>query len=139
MNYLILFLTAFISATLFPLGSEALLLSLLYQDYSIILLLIFASTGNILGSIVNYYLGLKGEEYLENKKLITTAQISRYKKYFDQWGGYSLLLSWMPIIGDPLTFIAGILKYDFKKFLFFVSLAKFGRYLFLILIWENFV
>lgn len=139
MNYLILFLTAFISATLFPLGSEALLLSLLYQDYSIILLLIFASTGNILGSIVNYYLGLKGEEYLENKTLITTAQISRYKKYFDQWGGYSLLLSWMPIIGDPLTFIAGILKYDFKKFLFFVSLAKFGRYLFLILIWENFV
>lgn len=139
MNYLILFLTAFISATLFPLGSEALLLSLLYQDYSIILLLIFASTGNILGSIVNYYLGLKGEEYLENKKLITTAQISRYKKYFDQWGGYSLLLSWMPIIGDPLTFIAGILKYEFKKFLFFVSLAKFGRYLFLILIWENFV
>lgn len=139
MNYLILFLTAFISATLFPLGSEALLLSLLYQDYSIILLLLSASIGNILGSIANYYFGLKGEEYLESKKLITTAQISRYKQYFDKWGGYSLLLSWMPIIGDPLTFIAGILKYEFKKFLFFVSLAKFGRYLFLILIWENFV
>lgn len=134
MIYLTLFLSAFISATLFPLGSEALLIYDIKQGYNIYLLLLFATLGNVFGSCVNYYFGLKGEEFLEEKNYLKKQKLQKYKNFFDKYGSFSLLLSWVPIIGDPLTFIAGILKYDFKKFLLLVTIAKFGRYLFLALV-----
>ncbi|MCJ8327279.1 MAG: DedA family protein [Campylobacterales bacterium] len=132
MVYLILFVSAFISATLFPLGSEALLIYNIKENYNIYLLLFFATTGNVLGSVLNYYLGLKGELYCEKKKYLKKETINKYKSIFDKYGSYTLLLSWMPLIGDPLTFIAGILKYNFKKFLVLVFIAKFVRYAFII-------
>lgn len=132
MVYLILFISAFISATLFPLGSEALLIYNIKENYNIYLLLFFATTGNVLGSVLNYYLGLKGELYCEKKKYLKKETINKYKSIFDKYGSYTLLLSWMPLIGDPLTFIAGILKYNFKKFLVLVFIAKFVRYAFII-------
>ena len=134
MTYLILFITAFISATLFPLGSEALLIYDITQGYNIFLLLLFVTLGNSLGSVVNYFLGLKGEEYLINKKLLNEKYILKAKSYFDKYGAWSILFSWLPIIGDPITFVAGVLKYDFKKFLILVIIAKFSRYLFLVLV-----
>ena len=134
MVYFILFSTAFISATLFPLGSEALLIYDITQGHNIYLLLFFATFGNSLGSVVNYFLGLKGEEYLINKKLLNEKYILKAKTYFDKYGAWSILFSWLPIIGDPITFVAGVLKYDFKKFLILVVIAKFSRYLFLVLV-----
>jgi membrane protein YqaA with SNARE-associated domain len=130
MIYLTLFITALISATLFPLGSEALLIYDITQGHNIYLLLFFATFGNSLGSVINYFLGLKGEEYLINKKLLNEKYISKTKTYFDKYGFWSILFSWLPIIGDPITFVAGILKYDFRKFLILVIIAKFSRYLF---------
>jgi membrane protein YqaA with SNARE-associated domain len=59
--------------------------------------------------------------------------MSKYKYYFDRYGGYSLLLSWMPLIGDPITFMAGVLNYNFKYFLVLVLIAKLGRYTLLVL------
>ena len=76
MVYLTLFFVSFISATLFPLGSEALLIYDIKEGYNIYLLLFFATLGNSLGSIVNYYLGLKGEEYLIEKNLIKEKYIN---------------------------------------------------------------
>ena len=134
MIYLVLFASSFISATLFPLGSEALLIYDIKEGYNIYFLVFFATTGNSLGSIVNYFLGLKGEEYLVHKKFLIEKYIKVSKKFFDKFGAFSLLFSWLPIIGDPITFVAGILKYNFKKFLFLVVIAKFSRYLFLALI-----
>ena len=134
MVYLILFITSLISATLFPLGSEALLIYDIKEGYNLYLLLLFATIGNSLGSVINYFLGLKGEEYLINKKLLNDKYIIKAKIYFDKYGAWSILFSWLPIIGDPITFVAGILKYDFKKFLILVVVAKFSRYLFLVLV-----
>ena len=131
MIYLILFFSAFISATLFPLGSEALFIYDINEGYNIYLLLFFATIGNSLGSIFNYFLGLKGEEYLIRKKLLSEKMILKSKNYFDKYGFYCLLFSWLPIIGDPLTFVAGSLKYDLKKFVIIVTIAKFLRYLFI--------
>jgi membrane protein YqaA with SNARE-associated domain len=132
MEYLYLFLSSFVSATLFPLGSEALLLYNLSLDLNVYLLLLTATIGNTLGSIVNYYFGLKGEALLIEKKLIKEKRIIQAKKYFDTYGAYSLLLSWVPIIGDPITFIAGIVQYDIKKFIVIVMFAKGGRYIFIV-------
>ena len=134
MIYLILFFSAFISATLFPLGSEALFIYDINEGYNIYLLLFFATIGNSLGSIFNYFLGLKGEEYLLKKSLIKESYIIKCKNYFDKYGLYTILFSWLPIIGDPITFIAGVLRYDFRKFLVLVVISKFSRYFFIALI-----
>jgi len=134
MVYLTLFFSAFISATLFPLGSEALLIYDIKEGYNIYLLLFFATLGNSFGSILNYYLGLKGEEYLIEKKLLNEKYIDVSKRYFDKYGFITILFSWLPIIGDPITFVAGILKYNFKKFVILVIISKFSRYLFIVLL-----
>ena len=134
MTYLILFLSAFLSATLFPLGSEVVLIINIKEGYNIFLLLFFATLGNSLGSVVNYYLGLKGEEYLISKNILSEKYIEVFKKYFDKYGSICISFAWLPIIGDPITFVAGILKYDFKKFIILVTISKFLRYLFVAII-----
>jgi membrane protein YqaA with SNARE-associated domain len=134
MIYFILFCSAFLSATLFPFGSEALFIYDIKNGYNIYLLLFFATFGNTLGSVVNYFLGYKGEEFLEKKSLVKSKYITKSKNYFQKYGFLTLFLSWMPIIGDPITFIAGVLKYNFKKFLLIVTIAKFSRYFFIYLI-----
>ncbi len=128
MVYITLFIVAFLSATLLPLGSEGLLLYDITQNYSLTLLWIFATLGNILGSMLNYWLGLKGEAYLERKRYLSTKKMEKARSFFDKYGGWTLFLSWVPVIGDPLTFIAGVLGYNFKRFAFIVFLAKGTRY-----------
>ncbi len=128
MVYITLFTIAFLSATLLPLGSEALLLYDATQNHPLLLLWIFATFGNTLGSMLNYWLGLKGEVYLERKKYLSSEKMEKARRFFDSYGGGTLLLSWVPIIGDPLTFIAGVLRYNFKYFVFIVFLAKGTRY-----------
>ncbi len=116
------------AATLLPLGSEALLLYDISLGYDISLLILVATIGNTLGSIVNYFLGLKGVDFLISKKYTKEKQLKDARKIFKKYGAFSLLLSWVPIIGDPITFIAGVLKYDIKKFILIVFLAKGARY-----------
>jgi membrane protein YqaA with SNARE-associated domain len=132
MTYLTLFMTALISATLFPLGSEALLIYDIKEGYNIYLLLLFATLGNSLGSVINYYMALKGEEFLLDKKVLSEKHIIKGKFYFDKYGSWIILLSWLPIVGDTITFVAGLLKYDFKKFLILVTISKLSRYLFIV-------
>ena len=128
MVYITLFTVAFISATLLPMGSEALLVYNISQNYSLLLLWSVATAGNTLGSVVNYWLGLKGEMYLEEKGYLSAKKMEKARSFFDKYGGWTLLLSWVPIIGDPLTFIAGVLKYRFWWFVVIVAVAKATRY-----------
>jgi membrane protein YqaA with SNARE-associated domain len=128
MVYFTLFTVAFLSATLLPMGSEALLLYNVSQNYSLLLLWSVATVGNTLGSMVNYWLGLKGEIYLEKKRYLSAKKMEKARGSFHRFGGWILLLSWAPIIGDPLTFIAGVLRYNFKWFLLIVAVAKGTRY-----------
>lgn len=128
MVYITLFTVAFLSATLLPLGSEALLLYDVSEGYLLSLLWLFATVGNTLGSMFNYWLGLKGELYLEEKGYLSFEKMYKAKRSFDQYGGWILLLSWVPIIGDPLTLIAGVLQYNFKVFSMIVFFAKGLRY-----------
>jgi len=109
-------------------GSEALLLYDISQNYSLLLLWIFATVGNALGSTVNYWLGLKGESYLETKGYLSAKNMKKARELFDRFGGWTLLLSWVPIVGDPLTFIAGVLRYNFKWFVLIIVVAKGTRY-----------
>ncbi len=128
MIYLTLFLVSFLSATLLPLGSEAVLLYDVSQGHPVWLLWFVAMVGNTLGAVVNYWLGLKGEAWLERKGYLSSVKMQKAHGRFEKWGGWVLLLSWAPVIGDPLTFIAGVLRYDFTKFLLIVACAKGMRY-----------
>lgn len=132
MSLFLLFLSAFSAATLLPLQSEAVLLGLLVQNKQhAVLLIAVASLGNILGSCVNWYLGLKIEHY-KNKKWfpVSADKMLKAQKTYQKYGYWSLLLSWVPMIGDPITLIAGLLKENLVRFLLMVSIAKIGRYLF---------
>ena len=140
MSYWILFISAFGAATLLPLQSEAVFLGLVYQaQHSALALLCVASIGNILGSCVNWWLGTQIERF-QNRKWFPVSQLQMYKaqNIYQKYGIWSLLLSWMPIIGDPLTLLAGVMRTPFLLFLFIVSIAKTTRYIALYLIFLGF-
>ena len=128
MVFLTLFGVSFLAATLLPLGSEALLLYDISLGYDVTLLIFIATVGNTLGSVVNYFLGLKGIDFLTRKNYANPKQLENAQNLYKKYGAFSLLLSWVPIIGDPITFVAGVLKYDLKRFVLIVFLAKGIRY-----------
>lgn len=133
MSYFSLFLTSFASATLLPGGSEALFLYLLSEHLSPILLLVIATLGNTLGSFVNYILGKYATDFALSKGYMKAKQLSKATQLFEKYGAWSLLFSWLPILGDPLTFVAGIVRYAWWKFLLIVCFAKLARYVFVYL------
>ena len=129
MVYLSLFFTALIAATLFPLSSEALLVTLLVQGYSPILLWLVATSGNLLGSCINWYLGWQCLHWQHKKWFpVKPAQLERAQEHFQRYGLFSLLFAWLPVVGDPLTFIAGIMRVSLLKFFVLVFIGKGLRY-----------
>ena len=133
MSYFSLFLTSFASATLLPGGSEALFIYLLSEHLSPPLLLAIATLGNTLGSFINYILGKYATDFALSKGYMKEKHLIKASSVFEKYGAWSLLFSWLPIIGDPLTFVAGIVRYSWWKFLMFVGFAKFARYIFVYL------
>lgn len=127
--YLTLFFTSLIAATLFPLSSEALLITLLYQQYSPVLLWSVATGGNTLGSCINWYLGRQCLRWHDKKWFpFKPAQLTRAQQLFRRYGLVSLLFAWIPVIGDPLTFFAGVMRIRFWQFLILVAIGKSLRY-----------
>ena len=135
-SYFQLFIISFLAATILPLSSELVLSTMLLTDsFDKYLLLVVASFGNILGSSVNWYLGKKILIFKDKKWFpANERQIAKGEIYFKKYGIWSLLLAWVPIIGDPLTILAGILRVKFFTFLLLVSISKISRYIFLIFI-----
>ena len=129
--YFGLFFIAFGAATLLPLQSEAVLVGLLaYGEHPAWALIGVATAGNVLGSAVNWLLGRYIERWRGKRWFpANDTQLQRAQSGYHRYGRWSLLLSWVPFIGDPLTVVAGILREPFWSFLAIVSLAKFGRYL----------
>ncbi|WP_099868082.1 YqaA family protein [Pararhizobium haloflavum] len=125
-----LFLTAFVAATLVPAGSEAVLVGLLLTDrFDPLGLLTAASIGNVLGSCVNFLIGRFANE-LRDKRWFPVSEraLDRASLWYGRYGKWTLLLSWLPVIGDPLTVVAGLLRTPFVTFLVLVTLAKATRY-----------
>ena len=122
-------LSAFLAATILPLSSELVLSALLLAGEDQFTIIIIATVGNVLGSLLNYLLGRWGSDSILHRVLkLSTTQIDRAKTQFNRYGLWSLLFAWLPIIGDPLTFIAGIMKVKLWLFLLLITLGKFGRY-----------
>ena len=135
MIYINLFIISFLAATILPLSSEITLAGLMAaQSYSNFILLLAASSGNILGSSFNWVLGIYSRKF-DSKKWFpfNQNQIKRASKWFLKYGKWSLLFAWLPVVGDPLTFIAGTMQTRFLSFLVLVTIGKVARYIIIIL------
>jgi membrane protein YqaA with SNARE-associated domain len=122
-----LFFSALIAATLFPMGSEVVLIALLKQGHNIWLLWLIATCGNVLGSCINYTIGYWASEYITHKYK-NARSWQRGQRLYNRYGVWSLLFAWLPIIGDPITLIAGLAKTNFKLFVLLVTIGKGARY-----------
>lgn len=126
-----LFAISFLAATVLPAQSEIGLAGLLLsEDFSVALLIIVASVGNTLGAVVNWVIGLYVNQ-LKDKKWFPAKpeQLDKATGWYHKYGRWSLLLSWAPFIGDPLTLAAGVLREPFWSFFILVAIAKTGRYI----------
>jgi membrane protein YqaA with SNARE-associated domain len=129
--YLSLFSISFFAATILPFSSELTLAGLIAtSNYDNLLLLIVASFGNVLGSVVNWTLGFYSRN-LSTKKWFPfkDEKIEKSSKWFNKFGRWSLLFAWVPFIGDPLTLAAGLFRVKFIEFLILVTIGKVSRYL----------
>lgn len=131
MAYFSLFVSALLAATLLPAQSEGLLITLILQEsYFFFGLILAASIGNTLGSVVNWWLGYHLQRFQDRSWFpFSAASIEKASVRLRKYGWWSLLLSWMPVIGDPITLVAGFLRVPFWVFLGLVAVAKTGRYL----------
>lgn len=126
-----LFAVSLIAATLFPLQSEAVLAGLLIAGREPAWALIaVASVGNVAGATINWALG-RGIEHFRDRRWfpVKPAALARGERWYARYGRWSLLLRWAPVIGDPLTMIAGVLREPLPTFLAIVTFAKVARYL----------
>ena len=131
MIYLSLFFISFLAATILPFSSELTLAGLIStSNYDNLLLLVFASFGNVLGSVFNWGLGFYARNLTIKKWFpFKETQIERSSKWFSKFGKWSLLFAWVPIVGDPLTFVVGLLRVRFFDFIILVAIGKVSRYL----------
>ena len=122
-----LFGSALLSSTLFPGGSEALLIYRLNQGADSLATVLTATTGNVLGSLITYSMGRFGRQaVLRNEK--AERHVARAERWFTRFGRPSLLLAWLPVVGDPLCLVAGVLRVGVGSFLLLVTLGKLARY-----------
>ncbi|TIL66306.1 YqaA family protein [Mesorhizobium sp.] len=126
-----MFAIAFAAATILPAQSEAALAGLLATgSFSPAMLVVVASLGNVLGSVVNWGLGRGIERFRDRPWFpLRPATLNHATNWYHRYGRWSLLLSWMPIVGDPLTVVAGALREPLWSFVAIVALAKVSRYL----------
>lgn len=131
--YIVLFASALVAATLVPMQSEAVLVGLLIEGaHPVVTLLIVATAGNVIGSVVNWYIGRFLLRFKDRRWFpASDHQLARAERWYRRYGRWSLLGSWLPVIGDPLTVMAGVLREPFASFVVLVTLAKGARYVFL--------
>jgi membrane protein YqaA with SNARE-associated domain len=124
-----LFVSAFLAATILPFSSELILGALLTQGVSPQWCLLAATSGNVLGSVVNYMMGFWGSQWVFHRVLrMSDVQKAAAQDRFKKWGTASLLFAWVPVVGDPLTVAAGVLRVHFGLFFVLVGIGKCLRY-----------
>ncbi|GAA3587244.1 YqaA family protein [Marinobacter xestospongiae] len=129
MAYLSLFVTAFVAATILPAYSEILLGGLVLEGYSVFWLWFWATAGNTLGSVVNGMIGRQVDRFKHRRWFpFSQKQLHRARQRFNRYGQWSLLFGWLPIGGDALTLIGGIMRVPWLNFVTLVAIGKGARY-----------
>lgn len=129
LSYTLLFASAFLAATIFPFYSEIVLISLITQGKNLMTLWLVATAGNTLGAVVNWLLG-RYLLHFQNRRWFPfkTRDIEKYQHWFQRYGVWSLLFAWLPVGGDALTFIAGLMRVRLSVLLILCGIGKGLRY-----------
>jgi membrane protein YqaA with SNARE-associated domain len=128
-GYVTLFTVSFLASTLLPLGSEWLLVMMLVSGYEPFTAVAVATSGNYLGAVTTYLIGMYGGAWLVVKVLrVSPEQQERARDSYRRYGVFSLLFSWLPIVGDPICMVGGVLRINFWLFTLLVASGKFVRY-----------
>jgi membrane protein YqaA with SNARE-associated domain len=130
-----LFVLSFLASTVVPLGSEWLLVMLLLQGHSALSTVTVATLGNTLGACTTYLVGIFGSTFLTHRVLrLSDPELDRSRSIYQRFGIWSLLFTWIPVIGDPLCLLAGVMRTSLPQFLVLVPIGKACRYVVLALI-----
>lgn len=140
MGYIILFLSALGAATILPLSSEIVFVGMLEQGFVPFLVWLVATVGNSLGAAVNWILGRYLTRFETRRWFpFKPESLHRAQAWFQKYGVWSLLFAWLPIGGDALTFIAGIMRVRFSLFLLLTAIGKGARYAVLYLLYSGYI
>jgi membrane protein YqaA with SNARE-associated domain len=125
----LLFVLSFLAATILPIGSEWLLIVMVLQGFSLQDVVVTATLGNYLGACTTCLIGLWGSDFCIRSILrMGDVQLARARNLYGRYGSWSLLLSWLPVIGDPLCLLAGVFRISLIRFSVLVFVGKFFRY-----------
>ena len=139
-GYIGLFASSFLAASSLPFSSEVVIIGLQANGYNVWMLLLIGTLGNYLGGMTNYILGRIGERFVLSKYMqIPNKTLERAQERYKTWGNVILFFSWVPVIGDPLILVAGMLKTNIWIASFWIILGKALRYAVLLGLFEMFV
>ena len=129
MEYVLILAWGFLAATILPIGSEPYYMGIVAQSQSLALPLFLATLGNTLGGMTTFLIGRKGGN-IANKRMSdkNKARYERARQFIKKYGPVSLVMSWIPIVGDILVTIGGVMKLPVQPALFWMTLGKFFRY-----------
>ncbi len=128
-GYSSLFIMSFLASTLVPIGSEWLLVLMLVKGYPPVATILTATAGNYLGALTTYLVGIYGGHWLiERVFRVSAEQQEQAHRYYQRYGIFSLFFSWVPVIGDPLCLVGGLMGVNFWLFSALVASGKLVRY-----------
>ncbi|MDD5070718.1 MAG: DedA family protein [Candidatus Omnitrophica bacterium] len=132
-GYVGLFIVSFLAATILPLGSEIFVVAMVVSDFNVGVVFLVATIANTLGAITNYYVGKLGTHFVMSRYVkVDSDKRRKAERIYQKWGAPVLFLSWVPVVGDLLTVVAGGFKLKLSIFTFWVFLGKSFRYFFVI-------
>lgn len=138
-GYLGLFIISFLAATLLPLGSELFVAAMTLSGFNVALVFVVATVGNTLGAMTNYYVGKLGAGFIFSRFIkVDQEKRQNVERIYHKWGSPALFFSWAPVVGDPLTVVAGGFNLKFSVFILWVLIGKAFRYALVILTAKNF-
>ena len=133
LGYFGVFLVSFIASTLVPFSNEVVVAAMPALGYDIWLTAVWATAGGYLGSLVNYFVGQRGTDFIFSRWIsIKPERWEQAEKIFNRWGNWALFFVWLPVVGDPLALVAGAFNIDWRLFSFWVISGKFLRFIVLL-------
>ncbi len=131
-----LFIGSFLSATILPFPSEAILIGIYKAGYPVLPCLFVATVGNLLGGLTNYYIGYKGHSKKLIKKFkLNQEKLDKWEVRLSKWGIFLGLLSWVPFVGDPMVAALGFFRVKLVPLIITMFIGKFLRYFVLTMIY----
>jgi len=127
-GYLGLFVASFLSSSFLPLASDLVTTIMPTMGFNYWLVILTATAGGFLGNLTNYYIGWKGRDYVIRWLKVKPTTWDRAEAFYQKWGPAALFFSWLPLIGDPMTAIAGTFRVRLRVFTFYVVTGKILRY-----------